>query len=433
MAGLDMVKGPHWSQILSLFGANGSISDILKDRTQVQLKDKARNLKLFFLKTNSEMPYYLQCVTGELKTRAPGQAARKEAEEKARQNSEEEQARLQGIMTLAGGLQHNHHSVNNAMPTPSTPTPARTTPMTSYTNIASIPQGMNSPMTPHTTLAPATPSIGARGTYTPNFQPGAATQSNIGTAAPRTPSISRGTLATPNSNTGAQMVPNVGASGGRMGHSSTSVPPMSGTAVTTSASPVVVKTEPQDQPVMIQPKPAPQSVRSTEPVGTTNFIQHPQSPAHRPTEQVLITHAAPQSQIQLTFPSDTLPDAPVQSAAPANPTVPAPAPAPKSDHFQGVGQISDGHHTSVPTTTTHVHHDLAAELAQLANYQPPENHATQQQNEHHQHNLQAYGTNGVHGSNEHHENHEHHNHQDSTADMTLLQTLQAALAAAPSG
>ncbi|GJN74168.1 TTAGGG repeat binding factor [Purpureocillium lilacinum] len=106
MAGLDMVKGPHWSQILSLFGHSGTISDILKERTQVQLKDKARNLKLFFLKTNSEMPYYLQAVTGELKTRAPTQAARKEAEERARMNSEEDQAKLQGILTLAGGLQH---------------------------------------------------------------------------------------------------------------------------------------------------------------------------------------------------------------------------------------------------------------------------------------------------------------------------------------
>ncbi|KAH6851180.1 telomere repeat binding factor-domain-containing protein [Chaetomium sp. MPI-CAGE-AT-0009] len=113
MAGLDMVKGPHWSQILSLFGPQGTISDILKDRTQVQLKDKARNLKLFFLKTNSEMPYYLQSVTGELKTRAPGQAARKEAEEKARMNVEEERARVQGIITLAGGLQNNHHPASN--------------------------------------------------------------------------------------------------------------------------------------------------------------------------------------------------------------------------------------------------------------------------------------------------------------------------------
>ncbi|KAI0416467.1 telomere repeat binding factor-domain-containing protein [Xylaria grammica] len=107
MMGLDMVKGPHWSQILSLFGPNGSISQILADRTQVQLKDKARNLKLFFLKTNSEMPYYLQCVTGELKTRAPTQAARKEAEEKARMNSEEHQAHMNGILALAGGLQNN--------------------------------------------------------------------------------------------------------------------------------------------------------------------------------------------------------------------------------------------------------------------------------------------------------------------------------------
>ncbi|KAL1873841.1 TTAGGG repeat binding factor [Diaporthe australafricana] len=98
MQGLDMVKGPHWSQILQLFGLNGTLSDILKDRTQVQLKDKARNLKLFFLKTNSEMPYYLQCVTGELKTRAPGQAARKEAEEQARQ----------GAMNPSGGIQGNY-------------------------------------------------------------------------------------------------------------------------------------------------------------------------------------------------------------------------------------------------------------------------------------------------------------------------------------
>lgn len=110
MTGLDMVKGPHWSQILSLFGVNGSLTDILRDRTQVQLKDKARNLKLFFLKTNSEMPYYLNSVTGELKTRAPTQAARKEAEERARQTSVEDQTKLQSIMAMSNGL---HHSPQN--------------------------------------------------------------------------------------------------------------------------------------------------------------------------------------------------------------------------------------------------------------------------------------------------------------------------------
>lgn len=105
MAGLDQVKGPHWSQILALYGPDGTVNNILKDRNQVQLKDKARNLKLFFLKSNIEVPYYLQCVTGELKTRAPSQAARKEAEERARLASDEEQARFNGIMTLAGRLQ----------------------------------------------------------------------------------------------------------------------------------------------------------------------------------------------------------------------------------------------------------------------------------------------------------------------------------------
>jgi protein TBF1 len=140
MMGLDMVKGPHWSQILSLFGPNGSISNILADRTQVQLKDKARNLKLFFLKTNSEMPYYLQCVTGELKTRAPTQAARKEAEEKARLNSEEQQAHVNGILTLANGLQ------NNTMPrhSPSAVAPRSATP--------------NQPM-PHPNSLPGTPRV----------------------------------------------------------------------------------------------------------------------------------------------------------------------------------------------------------------------------------------------------------------------------------
>ncbi|RKF73153.1 Telomeric DNA-binding factor trf1 [Golovinomyces cichoracearum] len=84
MAGLDQVRGPHWSQILALYGARGTISEVLKDRNQVQLKDKARNLKLFFLKSGIEVPYYLKTVTGELKTRAPTQAAKREAEERAR-------------------------------------------------------------------------------------------------------------------------------------------------------------------------------------------------------------------------------------------------------------------------------------------------------------------------------------------------------------
>lgn len=84
-----------------MFGPGGTISEVLKDRGQVQLKDKARNLKLFFLKSSIEVPYYLQFVTGELKTRAPAQAARKEANGK--RVSEEDRAHVEGIMALAGG------------------------------------------------------------------------------------------------------------------------------------------------------------------------------------------------------------------------------------------------------------------------------------------------------------------------------------------
>lgn len=73
MLGLDKVKGPHWSQILAMYGSDGTISDVLRERTQVQLKDKARNLKLFFLKTGFEVPFHLRNVTGDLKRRAGGE------------------------------------------------------------------------------------------------------------------------------------------------------------------------------------------------------------------------------------------------------------------------------------------------------------------------------------------------------------------------
>ena len=99
MAGLDRVKGPHWSQILAMFGPGGTINEVLKDRNQVQLKDKARNLKLFFLKSGIEVPYYLQFVTGELKTRAPGQAAKNEARERV--TSDEDRAHIEAVTTLA--------------------------------------------------------------------------------------------------------------------------------------------------------------------------------------------------------------------------------------------------------------------------------------------------------------------------------------------
>jgi protein TBF1 len=105
--GMDQVGGPHWSQILGLYGENGTVSHALADRTQVQLKDKARNLKLLFLKTNAQMPVYFSQVTGELKTRAPSQAAKKEAEERAKQTGDRGSARGPETLTMAPGFQPN--------------------------------------------------------------------------------------------------------------------------------------------------------------------------------------------------------------------------------------------------------------------------------------------------------------------------------------
>lgn len=58
--------GPSWSKILDLYGPGGKITEALKNRTQVQLKDKARNWKLQYLKTGRPLPEYLLKVTGTL-------------------------------------------------------------------------------------------------------------------------------------------------------------------------------------------------------------------------------------------------------------------------------------------------------------------------------------------------------------------------------
>lgn len=111
--GLDRVKGPHWSQILAMYGAGGSVSEALKDRNQVQLKDKARNFKLYFLKNHIQLPYSLSLVTGELRTRAPAQAAKNEAEERGRLS--EEYGYGEGGTTLTlGQSEENGHTADEA-------------------------------------------------------------------------------------------------------------------------------------------------------------------------------------------------------------------------------------------------------------------------------------------------------------------------------
>jgi protein TBF1 len=79
MLGLDQVKGPRWSQILAMHGPGGTVNEVLKERNQVQLQDKVRNLKLFFLEAGIEVPYYLNTVTGDLQTSPLGQLTKNEA------------------------------------------------------------------------------------------------------------------------------------------------------------------------------------------------------------------------------------------------------------------------------------------------------------------------------------------------------------------
>lgn len=72
------LNGPHWSKILELFGKGGKINEALKNRNQVQLKDKARNWKVFYLKNGMELPLYLKTVTGNLEDRVKRSISRQE-------------------------------------------------------------------------------------------------------------------------------------------------------------------------------------------------------------------------------------------------------------------------------------------------------------------------------------------------------------------
>ncbi|RVD81948.1 uncharacterized protein DFL_009794 [Arthrobotrys flagrans] len=163
MVGLDYVKGPHWSQILAMFGAGGTVSEALKDRNQVQLKDKARNLKLFFLKSGMDVPYYLQFVTGELKTRAPGQVAKNEKRKQQEEEAIQNRATVDALNVLAGGATngeghaalraHGHHSQPMLQPPRPQPTPV---PTAHHPQRWAMSQGAPPPSQAHSGVAPKT-------------------------------------------------------------------------------------------------------------------------------------------------------------------------------------------------------------------------------------------------------------------------------------
>ena len=69
--GLRRFSGPYWGDILALFGPNGSVSDVLKDRDDAQLENKACRMKISFLKSGVRFPFYLRLVTGGRQKVAP--------------------------------------------------------------------------------------------------------------------------------------------------------------------------------------------------------------------------------------------------------------------------------------------------------------------------------------------------------------------------
>ncbi|KAF4546940.1 Telomeric DNA-binding factor trf1-like protein [Elsinoe fawcettii] len=66
IAGLEEVQKPSWSRILAMHGRGGSESELLMHRNATQLKDKARNLRMGYLRSGLPVPKYLQHVTGNL-------------------------------------------------------------------------------------------------------------------------------------------------------------------------------------------------------------------------------------------------------------------------------------------------------------------------------------------------------------------------------
>lgn len=101
--------GPHWSKILDLYGAGGKVNESLKSRTQVQLKDKARNWKMSYLKHGSPIPDHLQKVTGELdrddkaasaRRRLKIQSMRKADQETQKDNPEPKKALVDGVVVM---------------------------------------------------------------------------------------------------------------------------------------------------------------------------------------------------------------------------------------------------------------------------------------------------------------------------------------------
>ncbi|BFZ64546.1 hypothetical protein YB2330_005693 [Saitoella coloradoensis] len=82
--------GCQWALIEKMHGRVGSVDRVLGERGQVALKDKARNMKLAFLRAGGEVPWELRGVTGRVVQEGVDVDDRAEEEEEEAEEEEEE-------------------------------------------------------------------------------------------------------------------------------------------------------------------------------------------------------------------------------------------------------------------------------------------------------------------------------------------------------
>lgn len=71
---LKTLKGPRWMELLGLYGRNGTISQVLKDKTPSDLYDKAKSVRREFVDSGREPPEYLKPFSKSVSSRGSGTA-----------------------------------------------------------------------------------------------------------------------------------------------------------------------------------------------------------------------------------------------------------------------------------------------------------------------------------------------------------------------
>lgn len=72
--GLRTLKAPRWRELLSLYGRNGTISQVLKDKTPSDLYDKAKSVRQEFVDSGREPPEYLKPFSRSASSKGSGTA-----------------------------------------------------------------------------------------------------------------------------------------------------------------------------------------------------------------------------------------------------------------------------------------------------------------------------------------------------------------------